>query len=157
MVNIRNLALTALAVGSFWSAKADAQTLQGKFRGMYVCEKLPTTRDILRAPLDLVIEGNRVRFARPLFNLNGTRVVGSELASGTIDGDGKLHLSSEWSYLGNQAQGDYSGMLTRTGGTLTGTQTWSGPEGSASLSRACTAALVSATGANHSAEEKSKP
>jgi hypothetical protein len=157
MIKSRNLALTVLAVGSFWSANTDAQTIQGKFRGMYVCEKLPTTRDVLRAPLDLAIDGNSVRFARPLFYLNGTRVVGSELGSGTIDGDGRLHLSSEWSFLGNHAQGDYSGMLTRTGGTFTGTQTWSGPEGSASLSRTCTAALVRATDAKHSSEEKSKP
>jgi len=156
MINSRTITLTALAFGSLWSANADAQMLQGKFRGTYVCEKLPTTRDILRAPLDLVIEGNSVRFARPLFNLNGTRVVGSELASGTIELDGRLHLSSEWNYLGNHAQGDYSGTLTRTGGTLTGTQTWSGPEGSARLSRACTAALVLATDARHSAEEKSE-
>jgi hypothetical protein len=156
MINNRTLALTALAVGSFWSANADAQTIQGKFRGMYVCEKLPTTRDVLRAPLDLVIEGNSVRFARPLFNLNGTRVVGSEMASGTIDGDGRLHLSSEWSYLGNRSQGDYNGTSTQTGGTLTGTQTWSGPEGTTPISRACTAALVLA-GVKRMAEEKSKP
>jgi hypothetical protein len=157
MTNHRTFALTSLAVGSLWSANVDAQTIQGKFRGMYVCEKVPTTRDILRAPLDLVIEGNSVRFARPLFNLDGRRVVGSEMASGTIDGDGKLHLSSEWDYLGFHAQGDYGGTLTRTGGTLTGTQTWTLSQGSAPLSRACTAALVPATDAKHSAEEKPKP
>ena len=156
MTNRRTFALLAFAVGSLWSANADAQTIQGKFRGMYVCEKLPTTRDILRAPLDLVIEGNSARFARPLFNLNGRRVVGSEMAAGTIDADGKLHLSSEWDYLGNHAQGDYSGTLTRTGGTLTGTQTWTAPQGSAPLSRTCTAALVPASDAKHLAEEKSK-
>jgi len=157
MINSRTFALTALAVGSLWSANADAQTIREKFRGMYVCEKLPTTRDVLRAPLDLVLEGNNVWFARPLFNLDGTRVVGSEMASGTIDVDGKLHLSSNWSYLGNRAEGDYGGTLTRTGGTLTGTQTWSAPDGSAAISRACTAAPVPAGDAKHSAEEKSKP
>jgi len=113
MINNRIFALTALAVGSVCSAHADPQTIQGKFRGMYVCAKLPTTHDVLRAPLDLVVEGNSVRFARPLFNLDGTRVLGSEMASGTIDGDGKLHLSSDWSYLGVRAQGDYSGTLTK--------------------------------------------
>jgi hypothetical protein len=157
MINTRTLALTALAVGSFWTTHANAQAIQGKFRGMYVCEKLPTTRDILRAPLDLIIEGDNVRFARPLFNLNGRRVIGSEMASGKIEGDGKLHLTSEWSYLGNHAQGDYTGILTRTGGTLTGTQTWSAPGGSAPLSRTCTAALVPSADAREAAEEKPKP
>jgi hypothetical protein len=142
MMNGRILALAVLIAGSLMPASA--QALQGKFRGMYVCERLPTTRDILRAPLDLVIDGGGVQFARPLFNLDGTRVVGSELGRGTINDDGKLHLTSEWSYLGNTAQGDYSGTLTSTGGTLTGTQTWKGADGAAPLSRSCTAALVPA-------------
>jgi hypothetical protein len=111
---------------------------------MYVCEKLPTTRDILRAPLDLIVDGEGVQFARPLFNLDGTRVVGSELGRGNIDSSGALHLSSEWNYLGNTAQGSYSGTLTPSGGTLTGTQTWTSPDGSAPLRRNCTAAVVPA-------------
>jgi hypothetical protein len=146
----RVFAVTALAVGSLVSANASAQALEGKFRGMYVCEKLPTTRDILRAPLDLVIDRGNVQFARPLFNLDGTRVVGSELGRGTINGDGDLHLTSEWSYLGITAQGDYSGTLKSTGGTLVGTQTWSGPEGTVPISRTCTAALVPAPKFQHS-------
>ena len=144
MMDDRNLVLVALAAGLLASATANANALEGKFRGMYVCEKLPTTRDILRAPLDLVIDGNSVQFARPLFNLDGTRVVGSELGRGTIDGDGKLHLTSDWSYLGNTAQGNYSGTITSGGGTLTGTQTWKGTDGAAPLNRSCTAALVPA-------------
>jgi hypothetical protein len=146
----RVFAVAALAVGSLISANASAQALEGKFRGMYVCEKLPTTRDILRAPLDLVIDRGNVQFARPLFNLDGTRVVGSELGRGTINGDGDLHLTSEWSYLGITAQGDYSGTLKSTGGTLVGTQTWSSPEGTAPISRTCTAALVPAPKFQHS-------
>jgi hypothetical protein len=145
----RVFAVAALAIGSLVSANASAQALEGKFRGMYVCEKLPTTRDILRAPLDLVIDGGNVQFARPLFNLDGTRVVGSELGRGTINGDGDLHLTSEWSYLGITAQGDYSGTLKSTGGTLVGTQTWSGPEGTVPISRTCTAALVPAPKFQH--------
>jgi hypothetical protein len=131
-------------VGSLVAASAAAQGLDGRFRGAYVCEKLPITRNILRVPLDLVIREGAAQFARPLFNLNGTRVVGSELASGTVDRDGMLHLTSTWSYLGNIAQGEYSGRLTATGGTLNGTQTWTGAEGMAPVSRTCTIALVPA-------------
>jgi hypothetical protein len=135
----------ALLAASLVSANANAQTVEGKFRGMYVCEKLPTPRDILYVPIDLVIDGGAVQFARPLFNLEGTRAVGSELGKGTIDGEGRLHLTSEWSYLGNTAEGDYSGTLTPTGGTLTGTQTWRGADGIApAVKRTCTAALVAA-------------
>ena len=69
--------------------------------------KITTTRDILRAPFDLVIKGNSVQFARPLFNLDGTRVIGTEFGDGTVDDDGRLHLTSEWGFLGNSAHGDY--------------------------------------------------
>ena len=144
MRNRRLLKVAALLVGSLVATSARAQVIEGKFRGMYVCEKLPTTRDILLAPIDLVIKGDAVQFARPLFNLNGTRVVGTEMATGTINGDGQLHLTSEWSFLGNTANGDYSGSLTKTGGTMTGKQTWNGPGGTAPVVRTCTVALVPA-------------
>jgi hypothetical protein len=124
-------------------APANAQTVEGKFRGEYVCGKLLTTRDILRAPIDLMVEGNKVQFARPLFNMNGRRVVGSEMAAGTIDAGGQVHLTSQWSYLGFTANAQYSGKLTPAGGTLTGTQTWSG-WGVNPVSRTCAAALVPA-------------
>lgn len=138
----RILALIALLAPSL--VPASAQALEGKFRGQYVCEKLPTTRGILRVPIDLAIDSNnKVQFARPLFNLDGTRVVGSEIAAGTIDGDGRVHLTSQWSYLGNTADADYGGTLMQTGGTLTGTQTWRGP-GANPVRRTCTAALVPA-------------
>jgi hypothetical protein len=144
MINKQSFVLAALAVGTLVSANAGAQAVEGKFRGAYVCEKAPFTRDILRTPLDLVIQGNNVLFARPLFNLNGTRVLGSELGTGTIDANGKLHLTSTWTYLGKTAVGDYSGTLTPSGGTLTGTQTWTGPQNTTPVNRACAAALVPA-------------
>jgi hypothetical protein len=149
MTHMRILAFAALGTAFLMSLPtfAGAQSSTGlaeTYRGMYVCQKLPMGRDILRAPADLVIRGSDVQFARPLFNLDGTRVVGSEMASGSIDGDGKLHLTSAWSFMGNTAQGDYSGTLTSTGGTLTGTQTWRGPDTTGQLSRTCTVALVPA-------------
>ena len=142
IMNSRAFAFAALP--AWLLVSVNAQALEGKFRDMHVCKKLPTTRDILRAPLDLVIDGSSVRFARPPFNLDGTRVVGSELGQGTIDDNWSLHLTSEWSYLGNTAQGDYNGTLNSTGGTLIGRQTWRGAGGVMPISRACTAALVPA-------------
>ena len=75
--------------------------------------------------------------------MRGNRVVGSELAAGTIDPNGKVHLTSRWSYLGNIADAQYSGTLTAAGGTLTGMQTWTGPGGDPII-RTCTAAVVPA-------------
>jgi hypothetical protein len=142
MTSIRTSIFIALII-CLGDLHADAQPLQGKFRGAYVCGKLPNTRDILRTPLDLIIDGGSAWFARPLFNVDGTRVVGSEMASGAIDGNGQLHLTSHWSYLGDTAEGEYSGTITTSGGTLAGTQTWTRP-GDGSIKRACAAALVPA-------------
>ena len=136
--------VVALAAGSLTSAAMAAQTLPEKFRGMYVCGKLPTRHGILRVPLDLAIDGNNVHFARPLFDVNGTRVMGSELGKGTIDDDGKVHVTSDWSYLGDIAHAEYTGTLTASGGTLTGTQIWTRPGVMAPVGRTCTAALVPA-------------
>jgi hypothetical protein len=134
----------AMTIALILAGSAEAHALEGKFRGMYVCSKLPTTRDVLRAPIDLLVRDNAVQFARPLFNLDGTRVVGTELAAGTVDGDGTLHLTSEWSFLGNISKASYTGALTPAGGTLTGSQNWTGPDGATPLSRPCAAAFVPA-------------
>lgn len=141
-MNARLFVLAGLiAVTAF--VPAHAQTLGGKFRGQYVCGKLPGTSNILRVPIDLAIDGSKVRFARPLYNENGSRVVGSEMATGTIDAGGQVHLTSQWSFLAFTADGQYSGTLTPAGGTLTGSQTWSGPVGNPVI-RPCAVALVPA-------------
>jgi hypothetical protein len=85
---------------------AHAQSAEGVFRGTIVCEKMPAALDILHAPLDMNIRGNDVLFARPLFNWNGTLVVGSELGTGTVDPEGKLHLTSSWYASGVAFEGE---------------------------------------------------
>jgi hypothetical protein len=130
-----------------------AQPLDGPYRGMYVCEKMKMSPDILRAPIDLVVSDTSVRFGRPLFNWNGTRVLGTEMASGSIDNDGKVHLGSEWFARGVTFQGSYDGTVTLSGGTLTGKQSWHGPDGD-SGSRACTVAIVPAPHAEQAAAQQ---
>jgi len=125
-------------VPMFHPAAADG--LDGAYRGMLVCEKLNTTQFMLRAPFDVMITGKNAVAARPVFNLKGTLVVGSEIATGTIADDGAIKLSSNWKAGGSSYQGSYGGVLTEKSGTLTGTQAWTMPEGQ--QTRTCTAALV---------------
>ena len=122
------------------SHPAAADGLDGAYRGMIVCEKLNTTQFMLRAPFDLIITGKNAVAARPVFNLKGTFVVGSEIATGTVAGDGTIKLNSNWKAGGSSYQGNYGGVLTEKSGTLTGTQAWTMPEGQ--QTRTCTAALV---------------
>ena len=122
------------------SHPAAADGLDGAYRGMIVCEKLNTTQFMLRAPFDVIITGKNAIAARPIFNLKGTLVVGSEIATGTVADDGTIKLSSNWKAGGWSYQGSYGGVLTEKSGTLTGAQAWTMPEGN--QSRSCTAALV---------------
>lgn len=143
-------ATTALAAPS-------SEQAVGPYRGTYVCQnKLGVGPDILRVPLDLVIRNGNVEFARPLLKWNGTQVIGNEMASGTIDADGKVHLTSAWYNGGIIFHAEYSGSLTPGGGTFMGTQTWHSPRGR-NGSRTCTAAFVQLAATNQSPPEQSLP
>lgn len=125
-------------------------SLANAYRGMFVCEQQAGSADILQVPLDVAVRGSEIQFARPLFNLRGTRVLGSELGDGSVDASGKVHVTSTWDYRGITVHGDYSGTLTSTGGTFSGTQTWRGLGGEA-RSRTCQVALVPAANAQDAA------
>jgi hypothetical protein len=122
------------------SKVAMADAFDGTYRGMIVCEKLKTSQFMLRAPLDIIVNGKTAIAARPIFNLKGTLVVGSEIATGTVADDGTIKLNSNWEAT-SKFQGSYSGVLTNKTATLTGTQAWTTSEGE-QQTRACTAAVV---------------
>jgi hypothetical protein len=94
-------------------AQGPAQALEGAYRGMIVCEKIPIAADILHVPFDLIVHGTNAEFARPVFGLKGGRVIGSELGSGTVDADGKIHVTATRVFLGQTVQSEYSGTLHR--------------------------------------------
>jgi hypothetical protein len=154
------LVLTATTAVAFAApsvaAPSSGQAVSGPYRGAYVCQTKVGVPGMFRVPIDLVIRNGNVEFSRPLLNRNATRVVGNEMASGTIDADGKMHLTSTW-YNGRAVfHADYSGTLTPSGGTFMGTQTWHGPLG-LSGTRTCTAALVQLAGINQSPPPQQAP
>ena len=133
------------------SAAASAQVPDGAYRGRIVCEKIEIARDIINVPFDLLVRGQAVEFARPVFNLKG-RLFGSELGSGTVGSDGKIELKATRVFLGQTVDSEYSGTLSATGGTLSGKQSWHGTNGDGS--RNCHVALVPAPKAQQKAAEK---
>jgi hypothetical protein len=142
-------ALTFISIaGLLFATAAQAQSAEGTYRGMLVCEKLKTAANILRAPLDLVVQGKAIVFARPIFNGEGTRVVGSELAFGSIEADGKVHVTASWANGNAGFNGEYSGTLTPSGGTFMGTETWH--VRGMSETRTCAAAMVPVPGGHGS-------
>jgi hypothetical protein len=122
------------------SASALAEGRDGAYRGMIVCEKLKNSQFMLRAPLDVTISGSTVIAARPVFNLQGTLVVSSEIAIGSIGEDGAIKVNSNWRGGGSSFEGSYSGVIVDKTGTLTGTQSWTTNTGKET--RNCSAALV---------------
>ena len=145
-------ALTIAVAASLLAAPTRAEPPDGAYRGSYVCEKTQATRNILRVPIDLLVTGKEIRFGRPLFDLRGTRVTGTELASGTVDDAGKLHMASDYVVLGFAVHGDYEGTIGAHGGTFTGTQSWQWPDGRRG-GRTCVAALVPAPRATRPAAQ----
>jgi hypothetical protein len=137
---IEHTILLTLA-GVLAATAAHADPIMGPFRGSLVCAQLKSTNNILRAPLDVLVRKSDVIFARPVFNASGSMTVGSELGSGAIDADGKMHLTSTWEFGGYGFTGDYSGVVTAAGGTLTGAQLWHATNGMVDT-RACMAAIV---------------
>jgi hypothetical protein len=119
-----------------------AAGFDGAYRGGIVCEKLNISQFMLRAPFDIIVTGAKAIAARPIFNLKGTLVVGSEIATGTVADDGAIKLDSSWKAGGSSYQGSYTGVLVEKSGTLTGTQAWTTPEGQ--QTRSCTVAVVRA-------------
>jgi hypothetical protein len=62
-----------------------AMAAEASFRGSYVCDQMATTRDVLRVPVHLVVDGDSVRFTRPLLDLDGNRIGAEEAARGHIN------------------------------------------------------------------------
>lgn len=147
-----------LAATPALAAPTGEQAVQGPYRGTYVCQTKMGFSTIFRLPIDLVIRNGNVEFSRPLVAWNGraSQLIGNEMASGTIDADGKIHLTSTWLNGGAIFHGDYNGTLTPSGGTFMGTQTWHSPRGQ-NGSRACAAAFVQLAATNQSPPQQSLP
>src|SRR5262245_30886377 len=154
LVIVNFVLLTALSLCPVLSTAKDRSHTQAEtlvpsrladaYRGIIVCEKAPGAADILRVPLDIAVRGNEIQFARPLFNPRGTCVLGNELGSGSVDTVGNVQMASTWEVGSVIGRGDYSGTLTASGGTLSGTQSWHGSEDE-TRTRTCHIALVPAT------------
>jgi hypothetical protein len=115
----------------------------GAYRGNLVCEHLSGTAGILRGPLDMTVNGGNVVAGRPIFNRDGTLVVGTEIIIGAVGTDGAVHLTSNWVSARASFKGTYNGTLAATGGTLTGTEEWTRtPADGGNVTRACYGAYV---------------
>jgi hypothetical protein len=146
-MNTRNASLSLLVaalLAPVFSAASRAEvapasaSLDGGYKGMLVCAQFPEQRDVLRVPLDVMIEGKTVRFSRPIESGAGG-TVGNEMAEGILDGD-KSQLSSAGANYGACFEGRYDLVVAAGAGTLTGVQSWTIK--GVTKTRPCTGAFV---------------
>ena len=129
-------------VGLLCLSASAASAAPTKFRGEYICGATRGWAGQLRTMFDATVDGDKIQFARPLFNPDGSRVVGVELAEGKVDADGRVVLDARWSMRDNVANAHYVGKIADSGGTILGQQVWT--NGGRSTSRPCAAAFVPA-------------
>ena len=126
------LALGALIAVLSWieptATGVAAETLDGTWRGEMSCAKLSFTKGSQNVPVEVVVSGRSVSFARKVWNQDNSSVVGTEEGSGEVDAKGEIKIASVWKSTGANPRftftASYAGRLQRNGGSLTGTQVW---------------------------------
>jgi hypothetical protein len=105
-----------------------AETLDGTWQGEMSCAKLSFTKGSQNVPVEVVVSGRSVSFARKVWNQDNSSVVGTEEGSGEVDAKGEIKIASVWKSTGANPRftftASYAGRLQRSGGSLTGTQVW---------------------------------
>ena len=77
-----------------------------------------------------------------MFDLDGREQIWSAVASGAVDAEGRLQIGHTVYERGATFHAEYTGMLTATGGSLTGTQVWTRASAAEEITRTCTGILV---------------
>ena len=110
------------------------------YSGQILCQKLSTSRNLLQAPVSIVIDGQKVVLTRPVFSIAGNYVVSNEIALGSISASGELQVESHYEGAEDSFVGNYSGDLKGESGLLRGAQQWKMAKGGES--RPCSIAFT---------------
>ena len=70
------------------------ETLDGTWRGEMSCAKLSFTKGSQNVPVEVVVSGRSVTFARKVWNQDNSSVVGTEEGSGEVDAKGEIKIAS---------------------------------------------------------------
>jgi hypothetical protein len=131
------MAGSVIAIGISFNP-AQPQSFDRAYKGSMECDQIPTSAGILRTTLTMTVRNGRVIASAPVFDIDGLHLITSAVAAGTLDAGGVFHLGYTISTRDAEFHGNYSGTLTATGGTLTGTQVWTQATGGESVTRTCT-------------------
>ncbi len=114
------VAVAALTFGLV-SATASPQSLNGEYKALLTCAKLPFTDAPLDdEPVKLVVANGKATYSRTLYGQNRKTVSGKETGSGKVAADGAISLTGSWRGIKNTMQASYSGKLTGGDSVLNG-------------------------------------
>lgn len=112
------ITLPVIAIGASTAGRAQSKFFDGAYRGTLECEQRGV--EVFRSLLTMIIRNGLVTGGAPTLGIDGKE----ELipGPGTVDPDGVFRFGYIF-YAGDYTlRANYSGTLSDTGGTLTGTQ-----------------------------------
>jgi hypothetical protein len=136
LVGLITIAGSVIAIGAPQPGRVQAQSLDATYKGSLECEQVPPGIGSVRTPLAIIVHSGRALASAPIFDVNGRHEISDAVATGTLDGDGVLRLAHVVFTHDASFQGEYTGMINATGGTLTGTQVWTRSAGGV-VTRTC--------------------
>jgi hypothetical protein len=113
-----------LAFGPSLRFVANAQVLNGAYKGTFDCAKLPWTKGPQHVAIEVDVADGKASYSRSVYNSDNSAVVGTETGTGSVDADGAIRLTGGWHGKRDGYEGIYTGKLTAAGGSLRGTQNW---------------------------------
>jgi hypothetical protein len=116
------ITLPVVAIGASTVGRAQPKSFDGAYKGTLECEQ--GGLEVFRSLLTIIIRNGLVTGGAPTPGIDGRQELPAAVVPGrgTVDPDGVFRLGYIL-YTGEYLlRADYSGMLSDTGGTLTGTQ-----------------------------------
>jgi hypothetical protein len=135
------LLMPILGIAFIHTNTALAQSLDGQYKALLHCEKLPFTKAPLKnEPVDLAISAGKVTYSRTLYGYDRKTVVGKEAGTGSVAADGTIEIIGGWQGRRDTLKASYRGNLSGGSAKLTGkhTMTFKGK----TYDRACSMSLA---------------
>ena len=120
-MKILSAPVAMIVVTLFHCGPGFAQALDGQYKAVLNCDKLPFTKaPLTNEPVTLTISHGKASYLRTLYGYDRNTVVGKETGAGVIAADGTIILTGGWRGLRDSLTASYQGRLVNGSGTLAG-------------------------------------
>jgi hypothetical protein len=117
-------------------------SLDGVYKGSMACERTTGGVATFHGTLAITVrDGRHVMAATPTFDAEGRKQLLLGWATGIVDPNGEFRVGFVAYMRDDTLHADYSGTISATGGTLTGTEVWTRATGE-DVTRSCKGEFV---------------